>query len=307
MSSGADFFLKKTLGEDFLQSLEKFELYKIGTRTVVDHEEIKTALKIVPRTLMSFLIHNLTSMEIGETKELDIPVSESPAMCRVTKMERDVYSGQVEQGNKKIAEFMHRSIPGVGLVLMSALELYDVSNLEDQHAGHKDDNSAEIQRLIDERLALHDLIGRVVDKKLSEREAIQKVILSKLSEELHKEKRQDSREIQKLQERKQELKTENKKLKKKLALNEFLEERKRKLHKNEFSVSLSKSENVSCPDCGQEIFKSMAYSGCICMGSDMNSKIYITKSEKGIKVRFGKNWDPENIEMLLEVLRGKRG
>ena len=97
------------------------------------------------------------------------------------------------------------------------------------------------------------------------------------------------------------------KFKKGSPLNEFLEGRKRKLHKKEYQISLSKNDQVSCPDCGQSIFKNEAYSGCVCMGENMDSKVYITKSEDGVKVRFGKGWDPENIEMLLEVLRGKRG
>lgn len=312
MSSGANFFLKKTLGEDFLQSLEKFELWKMGTKTVVDPEEIKIALKIVPRTLMSMLIHNLTSMEIGDTKEIEIPVeSSSPhqAMVRVNKHERDVYSGEIEQGNKKIAEFKYRSIPGVGLVIMSALELYDVERLNDHSKDHSMEMEHKVQRMIDDRLALHDLIGKVVDKKLSEREAIQKVILHKLTEELHREKEGvgPSEQVRQLHETQDELRKENKKLKKKLALNEFLEERKKKLHKKEHPISLSKGEHVSCPDCGKNIFDGTVFAGCICYGDDMDKKLYITKSEGGVKVRFGKGWDPENIEMLLDVLRGKRG
>src|SRR5271155_1902561 len=114
MSSGADFFLKKTLGEDFLQSLEKFELYKIATRSVIDHEEIKTALKIVPRTLMAFLIRNLTTMEIGEHKEVPLQVANRPEgvgpdLLKIDKHERDVYSGEIVSDNKKIAEFKFRS------------------------------------------------------------------------------------------------------------------------------------------------------------------------------------------------------
>jgi mRNA-degrading endonuclease HigB of HigAB toxin-antitoxin module len=306
VSSGADFFLKKTLGEDFLQSLEKFELWKPGTRTTIDHEEIKTALKIVPRALMSFLIHNLTSMEIGETKELQIPVSEKPAMLRITKHERDVYSGELEQDNKRIVDMKYRSIPGVGLVVMSALELYDTEKLEDKK-DHAPDMMHQVQRMIDDRLALHDLIGKVVEKKIAERDAIQQLILAKLSEEVKKEKYTAPEDVKNLVERKAELKSENKKLKKKLALNEFLENRKQKLHKNEHVLHLSKDENVSCPDCGQSIFKNEAYSGCVCLGSDMSSTVHITKSEGGVKMRFGKDWDPENIEMLLEVLRGKHG
>ena len=313
MSSGSDFFLKKTLGEDFLQSLEKFELWKPGTRTTIDHEEIKTALKIVPRTLMSLLIHNLSGMEIGETKEIQIPVNQAnpgDCMIRVNKHERDVYSGELIQDNKRLVDFKYRSIPGVGLVVMSALEMYDVESLADEAPAHNDNENVmhAVQKMIDERLALHDLIGKVVDKKIQQRDAIQQLVLAKISESLDKPKDLISQDnLERLKDKKEELKSENKKLKKKLALNEFLEERKKKLQKKEYQLSLSKDENVSCPDCGQSIFKNEAYSGCICMGENMDSKVYITKSEKGVKVRFGKGWDSENIEMLLEVLRGKRG
>jgi hypothetical protein len=332
VSSGADFFLKKTLGEDFLQSLEKFELWKPGTKTVIDHEEIKTALKIVPRTLMSFIIHNLTSMNIGDTKELEIPVSSSPALLRVSKHERDVFSGELEQDNKRLVDFKYRSIPGVALVIMSALELYDVDSLEDKHKDHAPDAEAKIQKIIEDRLALHDLIGKVVDKKIAERDAIQQLVLAKLSENISKKHKQVAqiREIHEdstpqsdpyfrgmtngievansiVNEKEPEFVDEPKKMKKNLPLNEFLEGRKKKLKKNEHPVSLMKGENVSCPDCGKNIFDGKVFAGCICFGDDMDKKLYITKSEDGVKVRFGKGWDPENIEMLLEVLRGKRG
>jgi|ERR1035437_6481769 hypothetical protein len=314
MSSGANFFLKKTLGEDFLQSLEKFELWKQGTRSVIDHEEIKTALKIVPRTLMAYLIRNLTPMNIGDHKDIPLQVANRPEgvgpdLLKVDKHERDVYSGEIISDNKKIAEFKFRSAPGVGLVVMTAFELYEVDDLDKQPESPRagmEDMQRMVSAMIEERLALNDLVGRVVDNKLSQRDAIQQLILAKITED-HKPKHTAPEDVKNLVERKAELKDENKKLKKKLALNEFLEGRKQKLHKKEYQISLSKNEDVSCPDCHQSIFKNEAYSGCVCMGENMDSKVHFTKSEDGVKVRFGKGWDPENIEMLLEVLRGKRG
>ena len=57
----------------------------------------------------------------------------------------------------------------------------------------------------------------------------------------------------------------------------------------------------------KNIFDGKAFSGCICLGDDMDRKLFIKKTEDGVKVRFSKGWDKENIEMLLEVLRRKRG
>lgn len=303
MASNADIFLKKTLGNDFFESLTKFELWKPGTRTVVDHEEIKTALQIVPRVLMAVLIREMSAMAVGETKEIHLPVETVPALIRTTKHEKDVYSGEILHENKMVVDFKYRSIPGVGLIIMSAFELYDTSELIKENPNQpSEDNAKKIQDLIDERLALHDLIDRVVDKKLAERDAIQQLFLAKLSESLNQKEQAPTVIVELNQSEPMSADT-----KKELPLRKFLEIRKTKLDKKEFSISLAKNENVSCPSCGQDIFKNQVFSGCICLGNDREKKIFIKKSEDGVKVRFGKGWDPENIEMLLEVFRRKRG
>jgi len=318
MASNADFFLKKTLGDDFFESLAKVELWKPGTRTTVDHEEIKTALQIVPRVLMAMLIRELSSMELGQTREIHLPVATVPAMVRVTKHERDVYSGEVEHENKKITEFKYRSIPGVGLVIMSAFELYDTSALLQEQPA-KEDVGQKVQQLIDERLALHDLIEKVVDKKLSERDAIKELMMAKITETM--------RSAPNFEERAQEIvdngpsypsaevveKAMNEgfemgsKAKKESPLKGFLENRKTKQKQPEFNIEMAKGEHVHCPDCGKDIFNGAVFSGCICLGDDRDKKIHIKKTEEGMKIRFGRGWDAENIEMLLEVLRRKRG
>lgn len=336
MSSGANYFLKKTMGDDFFESLVKFELWKPGTRTVIDHEEIKTALMIVPRVLMAMLIRELTAMEIGQTKEIHLPVSTVPALVRVTKHERDVYSGEIEQENKMVVDFKYRSIPGVGLVIMSAFELYDTSKLledKNERTGDKnEDNTQKLQDMIDKRLALHDMIARVVDKKLEEREAINKLFLNRLEDELKKEKKvaqqiDDVTKIAKdpgnahadeyMRGMANGLEVANsiandkepqfvEPIKKGSPLKTFLEKKGSKA-KAEFSIEMVKGETVRCPDCGNALISGEVFTGCVCLGDDMGRKVYIKKTEDGIKVRFGRGWDKDNIEMLLEVLRSKRG
>lgn len=333
MASNSDFFLKKTLGDGFFESLNKFELWKPGTKTTIDHEEIKTALMIVPRVLMSFIVSNLSSMQLNETKEIWLNIGNTDitdAKLRVTKHERDVYSGEIEQSNKKVVDFKYRSIPGVALVIMSAFELYDTDKLLKENKEKNDVNPNildKVQNLIDERLALHDLINKVVDKKIEQRDAIQQLFLAKLSESL--KVKEDISEVTKIAKDSADYdeymrgmanglevadSITNKKepefipsSKKELPLKKFLDQHKIKSSKKEFSIQLSKNEHVSCSGCGQDIFKNQVYSGCICLGNDREKKIFIKKSEDGIKVRFSAGWDPENIEMLLETLRRKRG
>lgn len=316
MANNADFFLNKTLGRDFMESLAKVELWKPGTRSTVDHEEIRTALQIVPRTIITLLIKELSPMTIGETKEVLLALPGN-AMMRVTKHERDVFSGDIEQDNKKVVEFKLRSLPGVGLVIMSAFELYDQANLINTPTVEPD-AAAKIHKLIDERMALHDLVGKVIDKKMMEKDAIEKLLLMKLTEAMRpqpapvapvivhvaaSEKHEEVGPSKNLTF--DDIKTLKSKGSKQLK--EFFEKREKKLKKNEFSIEMVKGEKVHCPDCGKNIFDGQAFSGCICLGDDMERKLFIKKTEDGIKVRFSKGWDSENIEMLLEVLRRKHG
>jgi hypothetical protein len=326
MAFNADYFLKKTLGEDFFESLSKFELWKPGTRTTVDHEEIKTALMIVPRTVMALLIRELTPMQIGETKEIVLPVSANPnhPMVRLTKHERDVYSGEIFEDNKMIVDFKYRSIPGIGLVIMSAFELYDTSKLVEQPSEaatpelvQKEDPTLKLQYMIDERLALHDLIGKVVDKKIEEREAIKQLLMAKLTPNVtpvpdFSERSQEivdngpsypkAEVVEKAMEEgfKEGVKAA------KSPLVGFLDKRKAKAKPPEFKIKVVDGETVRCPDCGNALITGDVFTGCVCLGDDMDKKVFINKSEDGIKIRFGRGWDVENIEMLLEVLRSKR-
>jgi hypothetical protein len=310
MKKNTEFFLKKTLGDDFLESLQKFDLWKPDTKSVTDHNELFQGLKIVPKVLLSFLIKELTPMNIDETKEIKLPVA-SDSLMRVTKHGPDVYSGEIIDNNKKLTEFKFRPIPGVGLVVLSAYELYSMDDL-DKESITTPSQEVNINKLIDDRMHLHSLINQVVDGKLMHRDAIQQLLMAKLNQmgTEHKEILKDHKEIM-AEPKKEEPKASvviNIEAPKKLRpLSEFVESRKKKLAKKEFVVEMVKSETVDCPDCGQTIFGDSGISACLCYGNDMGRKVYMKKSEDGIKLSFPKSWSAENIEMLLEALRRKNG
>lgn len=297
MSIKANNFLKKALGEDFLESLSKAELWKPGTRTTVDLEEISTALQIVPRTVMAILIRELAHIPIGQNREIHLPFGKDTKLI-VEKFERDVYTGHIEEDNKIIVDFKYRSLPGIGLVIMSAFELYDVEELKKPTEAHNPNLDNMVQKMIDERLQLHELINKVVDRKLQQKEAVQHIVLGKLTESIHQPAIEPSFEIAKKEEVVETKKNKGSPLK------GFLDSRKQK---NEFSVQMTKGESVHCPDCNKNIFDGKLFSGCVCLGDDMEKKVFIKKTEDGIKVRFSKGWDAENIEMLVEILRRKNG
>ena len=95
-----------------------------------------------------------------------------------------------------------------------------------------------------------------------------------------------------------------KEVKIKRPLQQFLEKRNKS---KEYIVHLSKNEDVNCPDCQKNIFDGKIFSGCICFGQDMDKKVFIKKSEDGVKIRFSRGWDEDNMLMLLDILRNKNG
>jgi hypothetical protein len=307
-----DKLIKNTLGEGFLESLSKAsELYKLGTNGVLDPEEIRIGLKVVPRIVMSLLISELVPMETGDHKSIPLPFGEN-AILNVTKGDRDSYSGNIVSGNKPAYDFMGRSIPGLGIILLSTFELYDMAEFE-KETKHPVESQDLVQRLIEERLEQRSLISKVLDNMLSEREAIHKLIMAKLSETLGSQPAvmpaqaivppmpvAAAAPVDPIHVEPSDM-VKKEKSKKSLPLKAFLERKKPK----EFSVKMEKSETVNCPDCNQVIFGQTGYSGCVCMGSDQNGKIWLKKTEDGIKISFDKSWDVENIELLLEVLRRK--
>lgn len=308
MKKNAEIFLKKALGNDFLESLgdslSKSEVFKQGSRTITDTDDLFQGLQIVPRALLRLLVRELSPMQIGDTKEIKIPGKED-TIVRATKHERDSFSGQVIQNNVKINDFLHRSIPGLGLVLMTMLELYDMDDLEKESSVNHN-QEAHINKLIDERMHLHSLINQVVDGKMMQRDAVNSLFMDKLSQlyQEHKKIKEDHKVI--MEQPKPSLVVILEPKKKSRPLAEFVENRKKKIAKKEFSIEMVKSETVGCPDCGQTIFNDSGISACLCYGNDMGRKVYLKKTENGVKISFPKSWNPDNIEMLLEVLRSKK-
>jgi rubrerythrin len=306
------------LGDDFMSDLAKAELYKPETNSTVSHEELADAMKVVPRAVMAWLTRNLADMKDGENRNLMIPFARAAgATMSLSKVTHDVYHGEVLSAQHKVLyRFKYRTIPGLGLVLLTTFELYDLEDLDkDQIAKDKE---SYLSSMIEERIALKSLIGQVIEEKMAQRDAIEQLIKLRMNSEIKKEaidpakaeltakdselkeykQRAESAEIAQAEESKKETKADR--------LKEFIENQK-KLKKNDagYTVHLFKSE-FKCPDCGQKLFDGKNMSGCLCYGSDMGRKIFLKKNENGTTtVKFSKGWNKDNIEMLLSILKGR--
>ena len=286
MGDKSNKLIKSILGEDFFEILEKSNVYKYNSRTGTNVDEMKIGLNIVPRTVMSYLISNLSDMEVDNNKELDLPFSDDCKM-HIVKKDFDSFSGYLYSKGKKINEFEHRSIPALGLVLMTVLELYDIEEITQNKEEEKEVFDIDkLQNVIDERLQLHSLINRVVDQKIAQRDAIEILIKEKLSQAL-------TVEVEEVEEVEEEDTKADK-------LKSYIEQAKQR----QAEAQVEKSEGFHCHDCGADIYAGGSkMTLCICYGEDWNKNIKITKSEKGFNMKFPKSMDAENIEMLLTTLR----
>lgn len=349
MRFNANTFLDKVVGEDFLETLAKNELYKPNANVAIDLEDIRIGLKVVPRIILSLLIRELPPMKMGDVKAIPLFLG-SGAILHVNKHDTDTYSGSIVDNGAVLVSFKYRPLPGVGLVIMSAFELYEMEEPKCSPPPTPFVPQAEVnvQKLIDERLALYDLVGQVVERKLMEKEAIQKLFLAKIKEQMDAAKELDKlksdianvRNIQNAdpatktdtyfrgmanglevahaaaqkkepefveapKEMNEALSMSEKKPKKESPLKGFLD--KKKVKKSEYEFKMTKGEIVECPDCLHKIFTDTGFSACICYGSDMDKKVFLKKTEQGIKLSFPKSWDKDNMLMLLEILRKKNG
>lgn len=286
MNNRPDSLIKKMLGEDFFEILNKSDVYKMYNRTVTGLDEMSTGLKIVPRAVMSFIISNLSHMQNDDNKDLELPFAPD-CHLQVVKKGPDVFSGFIYSKGKKINEFTNRSIPGIGLVLMTTFELYDTEELKDsRQKEEKTFDVSKLQEIIDERLRLHSLVSRVVDQKIAQRDAVDILVKEKLAQAL-KEKDIEHEDLKYKESKSDKLKN-------------FLDNKKTRTEEAMFH----KTERIDCPDCGSNLYKGdKNLTLCICYGEDWNKNIKIQKNDSNIKMKFPKSMDSENIEMLLQTLK----
>lgn len=297
--------IKHLLGDDFFDTLKKSEIsggiMKLNTNTATDPNEIKVALQIVPRSILTYLFMNLKHCQVGEVIDLDLPFAD--AQLHINKLSLDNYSGEIIQHGKKLSEFKYRSLPGVGLILMSSLELYDTAQLDEIKPNDYNSEKAEkLQDVIDERIKLYSLIQNVVNQKIMEKDAIKEMIRQRLTQELFTPQITMIEEVKSDDEENIEEKPMQDK---KGKLKEFLEQRQKK---NEKDIELDKSE-IKCPDCDHILYKGEdKINLCVCYGEHFNKNLKIKKNEDGsVKIKFPKDFGVDNVEMLLEALKNMRG
>ena len=296
--------VKSMLGDDIFEDFKKNEVFKYNSNITTNINEMKIGLQIVPRTIMSFLLQVLPGIEKGQSKEIPLPFKEGTYL-HVEKKDRDVYSGYIYCDGKKETTFKFMSIPGVGLTLMSTFELYDLDKLDSAKKYESDNfNVDKLQGLIDQKLSLYNMVCQVIDNKISQRDAIDSLIKERIAQALYTKSLSENKE-ESLELREDEM--EHKKTYKPTKLKGFLDKKKKEREQKKDDVEIQKSENITCPNCASTLYDGgNKMTLCICYGESWNQDIKITKSESKVKLKFPKNIDKENVEMLLQVIRNKQ-
>ena len=310
-------FLNNVLGEEGVEDLRKFEaaLFKPKSNVTVSIEEMALGLQIVPRSVMAFLKNILIPMKVGDSKKVEIPISKNSWM-NIEKKDIDVYSGDIFRNGEEAARFKFRSLPGVGLTFLTVFEMYEASGLdhnpkvkldEKTDKAIQEDIELKVKDKIESRHQIDPknkeaLADFVNSSLISYKDAIGALINEKLSEALRGIDLKETKEteIPKIKEAKSMKKNLNS------DLEAFLGNKKQK--KNSFKIELKKSDKCACDTCGKEIFGNDIFSGCVCMGTDAQNRVHVLrKSDNSVIVKFHKSWDEENTEVLVSILRSKRG
>lgn len=100
--------------------------------------------------------------------------------------------------------------------------------------------------------------------------------------------------------------TDDKDLAREIAMDHLTEDPNyyKKLKTIEKKEQLTKQQmDAICPDCGGKEFTNGKFVGCICMGDFRMAELNIIRKGEGYEIVFGKGWDKEGIEILLDVLK----
>lgn len=152
--------VKSIVGNEGYETLEK-AITKMNTRSIVDINELHASLKIVPKTIMSFLMVYAKAMQPGHNKTVILPWADNCSML-LNKRDQDVYSGHIIKNGRIEHEFDLVSIPQLAAHIMSYFEMYDIE--EESEAKEESKESSGLEKKINALLVL--LASSVIGNKI---------------------------------------------------------------------------------------------------------------------------------------------
>lgn len=325
--------IKSIIGEELFESLKK-SLEKIPTSSIIDLSEMNASFNIAPKALVAFLIRELKPMNSGAAKEIKLPFEEDAHML-VNKQAPDVYNGHIRVGGKIVHEFRFTAIPQLAAHIMSTFEMHDDSRMY-----HKEESGSNAlqERMDSIESKLNSLQIQMLENKIND---LMRIVANSPEEA---KKSEDIVDIEPLQQseapviKKSAFSGEDiGKLKKANGLmpkmptppkagstggvqggktgligtkttatdSKVTQHKQKNPYLKTLKMSLNKTENSKCPDCGQPEVVSGNPIRCACFQALSEPKIQ--KSENGtVSVSFKPDWDEDAITTLYQSLMRKK-
>ena len=304
MNKGQKNFLDGCLGAGSCELLSK-AIHREGFTVNFDQVEQYLAMLAVPHTILAWVNSVCRQLADGGNREFDIPGHGSKLL--LNKIANDIYSGQIVEDGKVLHRFSNLTIPQLAGNIMTALEMYE--DLDAKVSGHKAVMEV-IAPLIEKLVAAHAApapVQIVINAAPAAQPApvvvpslVQTPPVMKEEPKAAEETSESSSSTISKSEPTQHTNMQDE---------AKLSETARKIVQKAIGTRMTKAEmEVRCPDCGGQEFKGEKFVGCICMGDlATEANLKVLKSEDGnFRIEFGRGWDQDNIEMLLEILKRKQ-
>lgn len=322
-----DLLLKGMLGEDGFKTLRK-HIFRQDSQTTLTPIDMYLPLLAVPRTVLSWLIHNIHVIPVGEEKIIkDVPGLGDIEM-HLKRTGNDSYSADFVRDGQKLHSFTNQTLPMLGGQIMAFSGDYtgvlDMSHKVMETAGFNPhemnvDHSQELMNLV---RAMGKLIDYLVSQQVGPKAELEKKAYdpntakqgpsgfpvpngpvgpgtpSKPSKKPQNKINQTANE-------------QNDNKQKAITKSEYFKTKLHELKKSHTYYVMEKNLYTKCKQCGVANFVKSANGPvakpCACFEDAFSMPFISTlsKSNNGYSIQFNSNAEEESVEAFIDTLLNK--
>lgn len=319
-----DQLLKSMLGNDGFLTLRK-HIFRQDSQTTLTPIDMYLPLLAVPRTVLSWLIQNIHSIPVGESKVIkDVPGLGDIEM-HLKRVGNDSYSADFIREGNKLHSFHDQTLPMVGGQIIGFTGDYsgvlDMSHKVMEHAGFAPpkvgDDSEELRNLV-------RTVGKLIDYLVAKQIGQSSGELEKKAYDPNTAKQGPSgfpvpvgpvgqttpaKPSKKPQNKINQTVKEQTNLKQQsIAKTEYFKTKLFDLKKNNLYFVTEKNLLTKCRQCGVANFakseKGITPTPCACFVDSFRQPFIATlaKANNGYTIQFSKNADEESVEAFVDTL-----
>ena len=155
--------LESMIGVKGIETLSK-AIHRRDSDSTIGPLDVYLPLLVVPRTILSWLVHNIKPIPIGESKKLSFPGMDDIEIT-IDKQGVDSYKGEFIKDGKVIHTFEKQTLPNVGGNFMSMGEMYDgFAEEEKKEEDEDEDEECEVSPDMAMPQAIMQVVSPEVDR-----------------------------------------------------------------------------------------------------------------------------------------------